>query len=254
MTDNIASLPETFSAKGINALLPGCCGACGKWPAHGLCQTCYALFKKTNHRCYVCAIELPSAQQDICGHCLKYPFAFDEAVAAVSYTSPWRELVQKLKFYDGTDHARLVAQLLYLMLCAHKKLDEPPDLILPIPVTRQRMRVRGYNQSWEIAKHFSRFSGIIAAPYILQHRLQMTQMPESQTQRKRKERFRALKGMFFVAEKDLGSLQGKHIVLLDDVMTTGATLHHAALTLKKAGVKKVSAWVFARTAEERNQS
>lgn len=254
MTSLLPRLPEIFSAKGINALLPGCCAVCGKWPAHGVCQSCYVTFKKTSHRCYVCAIELPSAELKICGHCLKRPFAFDETMAAVSYIAPWRELVQKLKFYEGADNARLIAQLLYLILDAHQKLVEPADLILPIPVTKQRMRERGYNQSWEVAKHLSRLSGITANPHILHHRLTITQTPISQTHRKRKERFRALKDMFFVDEKDVKFLQGKHIVLLDDVMTTGATLHHAALALKKVGVKKVSAWVFARTPEERTKN
>lgn len=251
MTSSLPRLPETFSAKGINALLPGCCGICGKWPAYGLCQSCYAIFKETSHRCHICAIELPSTELKICGYCLKHPFAFDETVTAVSYTPPWRELIQKLKFYEGADNARLMAQLLYLMLNAHQKLTELPDLIVPIPVIRQRMQERGYNQSWEIAKRLSRLSGVAADPNILQHRLKVTQTQASQTHRKRKERFRALKDMFFVEGKDIELLQGKHIVLLDDVMTTGATLHHAALALKKAGVKKVSAWVFARTPEER---
>jgi len=245
------TIPEKFTAKGLSAFLPGCCIACGKWPAHSLCSACYDLFKQQKNRCRSCAIELPSTQLDLCGYCLKAPFAFDETVAAVSYASPWKELVQNLKFYERTDCAHLVAQLIHLTLGAHEKVTGAPDLLLPIPVASLRLRERGFNQSWEIARHLSRLTHIEANPHILQHILKTPDAGASQTHRTRKERFRALKGAFSIHEKYLAHLQDKNTVLIDDVMTTGATLHHAALALKKAGARRVNAWVFARTPEQR---
>ncbi|MGL4667370.1 MAG: ComF family protein, partial [Saezia sp.] len=147
----------------------------------------------------------------------------------------------------------LMAQLMHLSLNVHAELRTLPDILLPIPVTSARMRERGYNQSWEMAKRISPLMGIAANPHILQHTLRIFDAQASQTQRKRKERFRALKGAFFVSEKYKDMIEGKHIILVDDVMTTGATLHHAALALKKIGAKRVDAWVFARTPEQRAQ-
>ena len=244
-------LPAKFPAKGIQALLPGCCTACGKWPAHGLCDACYTLFKQPKNRCCSCAIELPDTRLSVCGYCLKQPFAFNHTIAAVSYISPWKELVQNLKFYKRTDYGHSVAQLMHLALNTDQDLPLLPDLMLPIPVANLRLQERGFNQSWQIARHLCLFTQIAATPHVLQHARQESLVQTSQTQRTRKERFRALKGAFFINEKYHASLQGKNIVLIDDVMTTGATLHHAALALKKAGAKHVSAWVFARTPEQR---
>lgn len=135
------------------------------------------------------------------------------------------------------------------MTIAQHLNDNRPDLIIPIAAAPSRMHERGYNQAWEIARPLAKLLQLPCASNVLirihEH--------DSQTHRKRKERFKALRHAFTVSPRWHSRLAEKHIALVDDVMTTGATLAAAARALKAAGADKVSAWVFARTPEQRNQ-
>lgn len=248
-----AHWPEKLKMSGIRAWIPGCCYICHQWPAYGLCTRCYDLVKQQKNRCYCCAIELPASDLHICGHCLKSPFGFDQTITAVSYVSPWRELVHQMKFEQKTELAMLMAQLLYAKLQTQEKASDKPDVLIPIPVFPQRMRTRGYNQSWEMTKHLVRLTKVYSSPDILKYKRNDFDVNVSQAHRKRKERFKALKDAFDVVDEGHDLLFDKHVALIDDVMTTGATLHYAAQALKRAGARRVSAWVFARTPEQRFQ-
>ena len=115
-----------------------------------------------------------------------------------------------------------------------------PDLIIPVPLHRSRLRQRGYNQTWEIARQLSRNTGITTS-YKICHRIKKTPL---QTRLKASERRKNLQQAFSV-EVDL---EGLHVCIIDDVMTTGSTLEAIARALKKAGAKIVSGMIVARVA------
>lgn len=114
------------------------------------------------------------------------------------------------------------------------------DLVLPIPLSVQRLAFRGYNQSWELAKQLS-------APKANVQLLLRTRDTPSQRLLPRHERLANLVDAFAVEPLKAGQLRGKRVVLVDDVMTTGASLHSAALVLRQAGAVHISALVLART-------
>jgi len=115
---------------------------------------------------------------------------------------------------------------------------KPPDLLIPVPLHNSRLRSRGYNQAWELAKHLSKLSGIPAS-YKLCSRIKKTPL---QTGLKASERKRNLKQAFAVTAK----VKDLHICIIDDVMTTGSTLEAIASVLKVAGATHVSGLVVAR--------
>lgn len=236
-----------FKPRGVLSLVPRCCAVCEKWPSHGLCCSCYALFKRQPARCTACGVEMVQTRILVCGLCLSSPYVFDEVVAAVSYEEPWRLLVHRLKFLRATEYAGVMAQLMQLVIGL--KGVQMPDLVLPVASAPERLRGRGYNQAWEIARRLARLMCLPARGDVLRR----VHHSESLAHLKRSERFRVLKGAFAVSDRYTDLVAHKHVVVVDDVMTTGATLQAAAQALKGAGAARVSGWVFARTPEQRDK-
>jgi len=118
-----------------------------------------------------------------------------------------------------------------------------PTKLLPVPLARERLRERGYNQAWELARRLGRHLRIATTPALLQrsrdtaHQIGMT----------RAERERNLRDAFWIEPTERIQLQGRAVALIDDVLTTGATAHAAALALTRAGATAVDVWVVART-------
>lgn len=235
-------LPTHFQATGVSRFIPSHCAVCGAWPSHGVCGHCYGLYQKEILRCQRCAIELPAGNRlQICGHCLATPFTFDRTMTAVPYTEPWSKMLQQFKFYQHSEKARVMARLLCDKI---RRSGVPmPDFLIPVPNARNRMQERGYNQAWELSKALARLTKVKTLPYALVR----AKEESSQTQRKRKERFKALKNAFTLDANYMRLVKDQHIALVDDVMTTGATLESAAKTLKQAAPGQISVWVFART-------
>lgn len=241
-------LPLHFIPTGFARWVPSCCTACQHWPAYGLCNACYQLYRKSARRCYVCAIELPAdCCSALCGQCLNNTFAFDHTIAAVSYIEPWSKMIRDFKFNQHTVKTQTIARLMQLKIMSEQV--PLPDFLIPIPNACNRIRERGYNQAWEITKFLGRLLQIPSIPDVLiRHKEEA-----SQTQRSKKERMTALKNAFENNASQTSKIYEKHVALIDDVMTTGATVDSAAQILKKAGARQVSVWVFARTPQERHQ-
>lgn len=242
------TLPQHFIPTGLARWIPSRCAVCQHWPSYGLCESCYKLYQKDVKRCQTCAIELPTdSTGPLCGHCLNNTFAFDSTVAAVSYREPWAQMIRDFKFHQHTEKTQTIARLMQFKIQAQQA--PLPDLMAPIPNASNRIRERGYNQAWEITKALGRLLQIPSIPDILiRHKEEA-----SQTQRSKKERLTALKNAFEPNAKKASKIHEKHVALIDDVMTTGATVEAAARSLKKAGAHQVSVWVFARTPQERHQ-
>ncbi|HSD15832.1 MAG TPA: ComF family protein [Thermomonas sp.] len=213
------------------------CMVCGERGAGGrdLCHACHAALPWQGPACTRCALPLPQAGR--CGQCLQAPPPLGEAHAVFDYAFPLDRLLPRLKFHRDFAAGRVLAQCMMDRLAA---LPRPAGLI-PIPLHRARLRSRGYDQALELARPLAR---ALRLP-LLGNALQRTRTTSAQSRLDADARQRNLRGAFVVAS---GASLPAHVVLLDDVMTTGATLHAAARVLHQAGVRRVDAWVCARVA------
>lgn len=217
---------------------PASCAICRAWPSQSLCETCVGRFASPVPRCLRCALPVPAGVH-CCGSCLRQPPACARSLAAVDYGWPWADLIADFKFRGRAAWARHFATL---MLAADGMQDllQAADLVAGLPLSRERLAQRGYNQSLLLARalcpdkfHPSLLVRCVDSP--AQHSLS------------RRERLLNLQGSLAPEPAHARLLRGRHVVLVDDVMTTGATLQAAAETLLQAGAACVSAAVLART-------
>ncbi len=217
--------------------LPSRCAICRRWPSAPVCDHCIAHYAQPLPRCQRCALPLPSGK--LCGDCLTTPPPLDLCLSATAYSWPWIELVAKLKFQAQPGWARPLATLMLSSAWVEDTLDAA-DWVLPIPLSRERLAERGYNQSWLLAQHL--------CPAKAQAQLLLrTRDTPSQRSLPRRDRLANLEGAFAVDPLRAHELRGQRVVLVDDVMTSGASLHTAARALREAGASHISALVLART-------
>ena len=228
--------------QGISKRIPSQCAVCHAWPSQSVCEACVAVFAQPSHRCYTCALPVPTGVQQ-CGACITTPPPLDACLAAVPYAFPWSNLVADFKFRQHPGWARTFTQLLRAAPWVEPALDAA-DLLIPMPLSHQRLRERGYNQSLVLA---SALDASKTAHGVL---LRMTDAPPQRTL-PRSERLRAVTHAYAVDPLQAPKVFGRRLVLLDDVMTTGATLHAAARALRLAGAIHITALVLARTDQAR---
>ena len=227
-------------------LWPGRCLVCDAPGADGLdlCEACTAELPWNHAACATCALPLP-APADACGTCLRRGARIARqggrpAVASVSaafvYAAPLDRLLPRFKFHNDLAAGRLLAELMAQGLAAAPR----PDAIIPVPLHRARLRRRGFDQALELARPLARALDVPLDARLL-HRTRDTR---AQSTLDAVHRRRNLRDAFAVRP---AARPPAHVVLVDDVMTTGATLHAAALALRSAGVARVDAWVCART-------
>lgn len=231
---SILSRHAIYIRSKLEQLLPAQpCLLCGAMSRKGLwCSECDAdLPYLPELRCPQCA--LPTPRGEICGQCLRHPFSYDHTVAAFAYRFPMDKLIQALKFNERL----ILAEQFAATLAA--RIDHLPDSILPMPLHPERLTLRGFNQSLELARNLS---GMIGIPVIRDacHRVRDTAPQSSLPWQERKKNMHGA----FACSQDL---RGKRVALVDDVMTTGASLNELAKSVRSAGASQVSAWVIART-------
>ncbi len=219
------------------ALLPRecflCIAASGK---EFLCPACMENlpFLPAEH-CPVCALPTPSAA--VCGACLKKPPNFNATQAVFRYEFPIDKLVQSLKYA----HRLASADFLGRILGQHAP-DCQFDLILPVPLATQRLAERGFNQALEIARHLAESLHVPLETQHIRRRINTT----PQVALPWKERAKNIRHAFECNT----DLRGKSILVIDDVMTTGATLNELAGTLKAGGAERVGNLVLARALKD----
>lgn len=231
--------------------LPSSCQVCARWPAQPVCKACAERFVARRVRCQVCATPLSQAATPAtrCGTCRTRALAplVRSCVAAVDYAYPWDGLIARFKFRGEPGWAGPMAALL-LQSPGARDLLQACELIVPVPLTPARLASRGYNQSWELVKALRR-----AAPAesgcddtLADALVRLGEMPD-QHSLTREQRLHNLRGAFAAHPLRTARLAGARVLLVDDVTTTGATLHCAAQALFQAGAQEVCALVFART-------
>ncbi|HEX7964321.1 MAG TPA: ComF family protein [Gammaproteobacteria bacterium] len=224
----------------LGLLYPAHCALCGGRGGRGLdlCQACFDELPWNRHACPRCAAPLPpDADAALCGACLKQLPSWDEAKSPLAYAYPVDKLVQRFKFEGDLAAGRLLGELLAEFLAAG---GEKPDCIVPVPLHPERLKERGFNQAVELARPLSKRLKI-GVRLDLCERVRAT---EVQSKLDSAERHKNLKGAFSVT----GGVQGKHVALLDDVITTGVTVETLAREFRDAGAARVSVWSACRAA------
>jgi ComF family protein len=225
------------------SLLPSLCALCGARCGGAVCAPCHAQFVTRTPRCPRCAN--PAGALDArreCAACLVLRPAFDATLAGADYLAPLDQLVLQLKFGRALALAPWFAEVV-----RDSVLAEPgfvlPDVLCPVPLGPRRLVERGFNQALEMARPLARHLGIPLRARLairaLDTRAQSIVAPD--------QRRRNMRGVFTVAQDALAEVRGRHIGIVDDVMTSGHTLGELAAAFKRSGAARVSNLVFART-------
>ena len=226
--------------EGLKAATPGQCAVCHAWPAQPVCEACVVRFAQPQPRCITCALPVP-ADVNQCGRCLREPPPLDRCFAAVNYGYPWSGLITQFKFHGQPGWAGPLATLMRSAPWVEPALDDA-DQVLPLPLAPERLAERGFNQALELARALA--PGKVRSDLLLR----MRDTP-AQAELGLAARLRNMKGAFAVEPLRVAALQGRRIVLVDDVMTSGASLFAAAAALRQAGALQITAIVLARTDE-----
>ena len=222
------------------ARLPSLCAVCRGWGAQRICGDCVQRFAVTLPRCRRCALQVPAGVA-VCGACLTDPPPYARTLAAVDYDHPWDGLITHFKFHAALD---LAPALTERMLAARAEaMVSAPALLVPIPLSDARLRERGYNQAWELTKRLGVALQCATDATLL---LRVKDTPH-QLAFPPEQRAGNVRAAFAVEPKRRAELHSRSITLVDDVMTTGATVAEAARTLMQAGAREVNVWVVART-------
>ncbi|MFT4191427.1 MAG: phosphoribosyltransferase family protein [Comamonas sp.] len=235
-------------AAGVLGLLalPARCRICHGWPAQTLCVDCTACFADTARRCPHCALPLaPAAPSGPCAACQRRPPALDWALTRQDYAYPWSGLLARLKFGNDLGLARALGRHMAATPGLAERLTSV-DVVIPLPLSRQRLAERGFNQSAALARALLSAATLARPPalrpgWLEKHRDTPPQHGLSHAQRQANAR-----GAYRVPAARAHQLPGSRILLVDDVMTTGASLGAAAAALKRAGAREVGAVVLAR--------
>lgn len=221
----------------------GCdCPLCGgRVLGARLCQGCHiditAAPPGARPRCPRCALRLP-ASAAVCPACLGSPRAYERTIAAFDYLPPADALIRMLKTQLRLSMAPVLARL--LADAVRREGGLPSDVLLvPIPASRASLRLRGMNPAAEIARDLGAELGLPLAPRALLRRRETAR----QTTLGRRARGQVAAGLF----EGAASVKGRHVAVVDDVMTTGSTVQAAATALRAAGAERVTVLVAART-------
>ena len=236
------------------------CAVCHSWPAQQVCAPCVSRFSPQTLRCMVCALELPpdlylvmtdtmSTGPNLrrCIECIRHPPPVDSTLVAVSYAYPWSELITRYKFGNRPGWAPFLTDILLSAPGVRPVLEalHTNDLIIPMPLSAERLQSRGFNQAWALARALALQAGTAAQPDA-RLLLRVKDTPP-QTTLQREARLANLKGAFQVEPLRASRLAGRRVVLVDDVMTSGASLFTAAEALRAAGAVHITAMALART-------
>ena len=233
----------------LNIILPPRCVLCGKTvlSAHTLCENCFGKINFiTMPYCKICGMpfgnEADANLSKTCAECASKKRITRLNRSAFIYDDFSKKLILDFKFYAKTQSANILVKWLY---AAGKDIFEGGvDLIMPVPLSYRRLLRRGYNQSALLARLLSKQTHIEADVF----NLKKTKHTKPQSSLLGNARLKNVKNVFEVKNKD--KVKGKRIVLIDDVLTTGATLAECAKVLLKAGAKSVDTLTVARVKKD----
>ena len=228
----------------IKIIFPNSCFICDKIISEG--YFCIDDWKKIRflHKpaCEICfwPFMFEVEGQIRCANCIKDPPVYFKSISVLKYDEFSKSLITKFKYSDKTYIARYFADLIFGY---GKEILPDIDFIAPVPLHKLRLITRRYNQAALIANHFAKLSG----KKIINDLLVRTKNTKAQATLNKKLRGKNIVGVFTLNKKYQQHIKGKNILLIDDVITTGATINSCSKVLKKSGVNKVYVLTLAKT-------
>ena len=232
----------------LRHLLPTECIVCSHHQSETLCAACFSFLEKHTlfryQTCTQCGLEqaMREAFYSRCQSCKEAPPAFDQTHCLDRYEGVLQLAIHKLKYQKRLAFASGLAHAWNQLAMPHLTQTEP-SILLPVPLSDLKLRRRGFNQSWEIARRLS------LPPTIkpLAQTLRRSYQDHDQVHSDRLSRQQSLRNIFYLDEQTAQQIRNQSIIVFDDVMTTGSTLNEIARLLKDNGAYKISNWVILRT-------
>ena len=220
---------ENFYDKLLNLIYPPKCGFCGEITGTNsfICEDCRNVTKQEyKNRCKYCGKE--SVIKDVCLECLNKTIYYERLIFCNEYTNEIRDKIHLYKFFSKKFYYNFFEELIY-----DKLFGIDGDIIIPVPISKERFKERGYNQCALIAKKLSRKLKIEYNDEIIIK----TVNSEKQSMQNFKKRQESVKNIFQIADNI--KVRGKRVILIDDVFATGATVNECSRRLIEAGAKSI---------------
>ncbi|MCX7115311.1 MAG: phosphoribosyltransferase family protein [Gammaproteobacteria bacterium] len=201
---------------------------------HAVCEHCFHYLPRLQHPCTRCATPLFDTSLAQCRPCLLTPPMTDKLTIHYAFVEPLRSLIHTYKF----QHGLYLSSFLSKLMLSHADCEEPPELLIPVPLHYARLSTRGFNQASLITTHLSRALHI---PYDahcckkIKHTPPQASLPAN------------LRMNNLIDTFQVSSITQRHVALIDDVYTTGTTVNALAQLLKEKGVERVDVWCVAKT-------
>lgn len=229
-------LKQKFDDNLRQALHNPVCWSCGLQHSGAslICDACRPQIKTVFNPCKLCGLSHQN-QSQICNYCQKHPTLWQQMIAPLSFTTPVRELILQLKFSQKLSLLSALIELALPYYTAHQH-----GCLMPVPLHSERYRERGFNQSFEIAIMLAQQLDMTLVDQMISR---VVNTPR-QSELKFKQRQHNIKNAFSV---DAKIKQFEHVIIVDDVITSGSTVKEVAKACLKQGVKRVDVWALART-------
>jgi ComF family protein len=231
-------------------LLPSACIVCERHQQHSICESCLQSLKEGglfNYECcYQCGISLNRSElaAQYCKQCKIDPPYFDKTYCLDRYEGLLQNAIHQLKYQKRLAYAHGLASA-WNQIFSELLKNDYANYLLPVPLSTHKLSMRGFNQSWEIARRMNCKSSTKKLPYALKRQHHEHQQAGGGLASRRI----AIQGMFYIDDDFIKILRGQSVIVFDDVMTSGATLNEIARILKDNGVLHVTNWVVLRTAK-----
>ena len=242
---NLKILIKKAGKLSLDLIFPNRCPICNKinYEENGICQECWK--KVTMLRKPACEICFYPFQNDefegtFCPSCIKKRPKYKKARSVFAYDNLIKNVIANFKYKDSTSNAKFFSDL---MVKSCKDIIKDVDIIIPVPMHPKRLRKRKFNQASILAKGIAKKTTKKLIHEVLKRKVNT----RPQVGLVAKERLKNVKGAFFINKRYLKEIRGKNILLVDDVMTTGATLENCAKVLLENKVKNVYVSTIART-------
>lgn len=229
----------------LEAILPAQCLLC-HLPSNQklICQYCNGSLSIPRPCCLHCGLSLPKTQ-DFCGDCLKQKHQFTQLHAVANYQTPYPTLIKKFKYSKQLIFGELLANLLLESIQSNISPSQlsKVDYLLPVPLHTKKLYQRGFNQAQLLADKLTKKLHIP----ILTNTVSRAKETAAQENLSLTERKKNLNQAFVVSNNKKNNIKGRHIIIIDDVVTTGSTVNSLAKALLHAGAQRIDIWCICRT-------
>ena len=208
-----------------------------------VCRLCIAQCPVADKGCILCGVPVLTASIDICASCLKKAPPYDRCLPAFIYSYPMNHIIQRIKYSRQISLLPVFSRSLAEILFHNYSGQKWPEVIIPVPLHKRRMRHRGYDQALLLGREIQKKLRSVQSIKLDYKLVQRSRNTLAQQELPARERRKNIRGAFSLTT----TFNYRHAAIVDDVVTTGETVGEISRLLKKQGVEKVDVWCLART-------